>query len=88
MKKLTTLLTHNGLELPCVILSEKSIFPTGKEVLVYCQNRLVIGYFQDDEDYVAEIEIVVEFAIIPELEEFIKENTESKTKVITEIYYV
>lgn len=87
MKKLTTLLTHNDLELPCVILSEKSLFPTGKEVLVYCQNRLVIGYFQDDEDYVAEVEIVVDFAIIPELEEFIKENTESKT-VITEIYYV
>lgn len=87
MKKLATLLTHNGLELPCVILSEEHLL-VGKEALVYCQNRLATGYVQDDDDYVAEVEVVAEFAIIPELEEFLKENTESKTKVITEIYYV
>jgi hypothetical protein len=79
MKK-SNLITQNGLELPCVIFPvEKSLFPIGKEVLVYCQNRLVRGYVQDDDDYVAEIEIVVEFAIIPELDEFLKEH-ESNNK--------
>ena len=74
MKK-SNLITQNGLELPCVILPvEKSLFPIGKEVLVYCQNRLVRGYIQDDEDYVAEIEIVVDFCIMPELDEFLKEH--------------
>lgn len=79
MKK-SNLITQDGLELPCVILPvEKSLFPIGKEVLVYCQNRLVRGYVQDDDDYVAEIEIVVEFTIIPELDEFLKEH-ESNNK--------
>jgi len=79
MKK-SSLITQDGLELPCVILPvEKSLFPIGKEVLVYCQNRLVRGYVQDDDDYVAEIEIVVEFAIMPELDEFLKEH-ESNNK--------
>jgi len=79
MKK-SNLITQDGLELPCVILPvEKSLFPIGKEVLVYCQNRLVRGYVQDDDDYVAEIEIVVDFAIIPELDEFLKEH-ESNNK--------
>lgn len=89
MKKISTLLTHNDLELPCVILSEKNLFPIGKEVLVYAQNRLVRGYVEDDDTLVAELEIVVEFAIIPELEEFLKDNFIKNSKTtLTEIYYV
>jgi hypothetical protein len=87
MKRIATLLTHNDLDLPCVVLSEKTLFPVGKEVLVYAQNRLVRGYIEDDDSLVAELEIVVEFLISPELEEFIKDNTKSKM-TITEIYYV
>ena len=79
MKK-SSLITQDGLELPCVILPvEKTLFPIGKEVLIYCQNRLVRGYIQDDEDYVAEIEVVADFAMIPEYDEFLKEN-ESNTR--------
>ena len=74
--KTSILLTQNGLELPCVILPvEKQLFPTGKEVLVYCQNRLTKGYIEYDEDYVAELEVTVEFCIIPELNELLKEQT-------------
>lgn len=73
MKRIATLLTQNDLELPCVILTEKTLFPTGKEVLAYSKNRLVRGYIEDDDTLVAEIEIEVEFAIIPELEEIIKD---------------
>ena len=87
MKRIATLLTHNDLDLPCVVLSEKTLFPVGKEVLVYAQNRLVRGYIEDDDSLVAELETVVEFLISPELEEFIKDNTKSKI-TITEIYYV
>ena len=87
MKRIATLLTHNDLDLPCVVLSEKTMFPFGKEVLVYAQNRLVRGYIEDDDSLVAELETVVEFLISPELEEFIKDNTKSKM-TITEIYYV
>ena len=87
--KISTLLTHNDMELPCIILSEKTLFPVGKEVLVYCQNRLARGYVEDDDTLVAELEIVVEFAIIPELEELIKEDSIKNNKTtITEIYYV
>ena len=83
MKK-SNLITQNGLELPCVILPvEKSLFPIGKEVLVYCQNRLVRGYIQDDEDYVAEIEIAADFAMIPEYDEFLKEHeSDNKEEMI------
>jgi len=87
MKRIATLLTHNDLDLPCVILSEKSMFPVGKEVLVYAQNRLVKGYIEDDDSLVAELDIVVEYIIAPELEEFIKESLQHKI-TITEIYYV
>ena len=80
MKK-SNLITQDGLELPCVILPvEKSLFPIGKEVLIYCQNRLVRGYIQNDEDYVAEIEIVADFAIIPEYDDFLKEYEKSNDK--------
>ena len=73
--KSAILLTQDGLELPCVILPvEKQLFPTGKEVLVYCQNRLCKGYVDIDEDFVAELEITVEFCIIPELNELLKEQ--------------
>ena len=84
--KISTLLTHNKLELPCVILPvKKQLFPIGKEVLVYCQNRLIRGYIEDDDDFVAELEVVVEFIVAPELAELIED---SKTTNITEIYYV
>jgi hypothetical protein len=36
---------------------------------------------------VAEMEVIVEYVMAPELEEFIKENIK-KIKVITDIYYV
>ena len=87
MKKIATLLTQNDLELPCVVIAEKSLFPVGKEVLVYCQNRLIRCYIEYDENLIAELDIVVEFAMIPELDEFIKDNY-SKTEIIREIYYV
>ena len=80
--KVSLLLTQNGLELPCVILPvEKQLFPTGKEVLVYCQNRIARGYIESDEDYVAELEITVEFCIIPELEEILKEEPKKENYV-------
>lgn len=87
MKRIATLLTHNDLDLPCVILSEKTMFPVGKEVLVYAQNRLVRGYIEDDDSLVAELDTVVEYIIASELEEFIKESSQHKI-TITEIYYV
>ena len=88
MIKVATLITENGLDLPCVVLpTQKSLFPVGKEVTVYCQNRLVRGYIEADEDFVAEIEIVAEFAMIPEYDEFLKENSNNHI-VIGEIYYV
>ena len=76
MKK-ALLFTQNG-ELPCVILQEKPMFPFGKEALVYCQNRLVKGYIEDDDDYVAELSVVVEFCIAPELDEFLKDEQVKK----------
>jgi len=88
MKRISTLLTHNDLELSCVILSEKSLFPTGKEVIAYAQNRLFKGYIEDDDDsLVAELDVIVEFCIIPELEELIKES-EEMYRVITSNYKV
>ena len=88
MKKIATLLTHNDMELSCVVISEKSLFPVGKEVIAYAQNRLIRGYVEDDDTLIAELEIVVEFAIIPELEEFLKENEPKQQILTTEIYYV
>lgn len=68
MKK-AILLTHNDLELDCLILTTKPLISGGEEVLAYCQNRLVKAFAQDECDFVAELEIVVNFCIIPELEE-------------------
>jgi hypothetical protein len=87
MKRIATLLTHNNLDLPCVVLLEKTLFPVGKEVLVYAQNRLARGYIEDDDDYIAEIEVVVDFAMIPELDELVKDLSDQKI-TLTEIYYV
>lgn len=70
MKK-ATLLTSNDLELDCLILARKPVIPFGEEVLVYCQNRLVKGYFV--EDLVAELSVIVNFVIAPELEEILYE---------------
>jgi hypothetical protein len=87
MKRIATLLTHNNLDLPCVVLLEKTLFPVGKEVLVYAQNRLARGYIEDDDDYIAEIEVIVDFAMIPELDELVKDSSDQKI-TLTEIYYV
>jgi hypothetical protein len=71
--KTAILLTENGLELPCVVLPVERYLPfVGKEVIAYCQSRLVKGLIMD-EQYVIELEKIVEFAIIPELEELLKE---------------
>ena len=55
--------TKNGLDLPCVV------FPIeGAEKLVYCQSRLV-----KTDSNLNEIAILVEWCIIPELEEMLYE---------------
>ena len=66
MKK-ALLLTHNDLELDCVILSRKILPLGGEEVLCYAQNRIVRGLMEND--IVAEVDVVVNFCIIPELTE-------------------
>ena len=72
-----TLITHNELELPCVIFpTKRPLFPCGYEVMVYCQGRLVRGYIEsDDEDIVAELEIMVDWCIIPECDELLKNDS-------------
>jgi hypothetical protein len=71
--KRSKLLTHNDLELDCVIISRKPLIAGGEEVLCYAQNRIVKGFVQGEDDFVAEIAIVVGFAIIPELAELLYE---------------
>lgn len=58
--KKSTLLTHNKLELDCLIISRKTLITGGEEALVYCQSRLVKGFINDDDSFVAEVEIIVE----------------------------
>ena len=58
--KRSTLLTHNKLELDCLIISRKTLITGGEEALVYCQSRLVKGFINDDDSFVAEVEIIVE----------------------------
>lgn len=58
--KKSTLLTHNKLELDCLIISRTTLITGGEEALVYCQRRLVRGFINDDDDFVAEVDIVVE----------------------------
>ena len=67
--KKAKLITHNDIELDCLIISRKPLIAGGEEVLCYSQNRLVKGYVEDDDDFVAELEIVVEFIVAPELSE-------------------
>lgn len=70
--KVSRLLTSNGLDLPCVVLpTRRTLFGGGTEVMVYCQNRLVKGIIQEEDDPVAEIEIFVDWCIIPELQEML-----------------
>lgn len=71
--KRSKLLTHNDLELDCLIISRKPLIAGGEEVLCYAQNRIVKGLVQEDDDFVAEISIVIGFAIIPELAELLYE---------------
>lgn len=58
--KKSTLLTHNKLELDCLIISRKTLITGGEEALVYCQRRLVKGFINDDDSFIAEMDIVVE----------------------------
>ena len=58
--KKSLLLTHNKLELECLIISRTALITGGEEALVYCQRRLVKGFINDDDDFVAEVDIVVE----------------------------
>ena len=58
--KKSLLLTHNKLELECLIISRTTLITGGEEALVYCQRRLVRGFINDDDDFVAEVDIVVE----------------------------
>ena len=58
--KKSLLLTHNKLELDCLIISRKTLITGGEEALVYCQSRLVKGFINDDDSFVAEVEIIVE----------------------------
>jgi hypothetical protein len=58
--KKSTLLTHNKLELECLIISRTTLITGGEEALVYCQRRLVRGFINDDDDFIAEVDIVVE----------------------------
>lgn len=71
--KRSKLLTSNDLELDCIIISRKPLIAGGEEVLCYAQNRLVKGFVQGDDDFVAEVSIVIGFAIIPELAELLYE---------------
>jgi hypothetical protein len=71
--KKSKLLTHNDLELDCLIISRKPLISGGEEVLCYSQNRLVKGLIQDDDDFVAEVAVIIGFAIIPELAELLYE---------------
>jgi len=48
------------LELECLILSRTVLFTGGEEAMVYCQGRLVRGFINDDDDFVAEVDIIVE----------------------------
>lgn len=69
------LITQNGLELPCVVLPNfRPLFPKGKEVIVYCQNRLVKAYMDSDEEYVAELEKLCDYCIIPELDSTLNDS--------------
>ena len=58
--KKSLLLTHNKLELECLIIFRTALITGGEEALVYCQRRLVKGFINDDDDFVAEVDIVVE----------------------------
>ena len=58
--KKSLLLTHNKLELECLIISRTTLITGGEEALVYCQRRLVRGFINDDDDFVAEVDILVE----------------------------
>lgn len=66
----STLLTHNKLELECLIISRKALITGGEEVIVYCQRRLARGFINDDDDFIAELDILVEN--VEELEEELK----------------
>lgn len=68
--KKSLLLTHNKLELECLIISRKTLITGGEEALVYCQSRLVKGFINDDDSFVAEMDILVEN--VQDLEEELK----------------
>lgn len=67
--KKSLLLTHNKLELECLIISRKTLITGGEEALVYCQNRLVKGFIEDDDSFIAEIGILIEDIFSQSLED-------------------
>jgi hypothetical protein len=67
--KKSLLLTHNKLELECLIISRKTLITGGEEALVYCQSRLVKGFINDDDSFVAEMDILVEDIFSQSLED-------------------
>ena len=71
--KRSVLLTSNENEIDCLIISRKPLIYGGEEVIAYAQNRLFKGFVQDDDDFVVEIDIIIEFCIIPELQEMLYE---------------
>lgn len=71
--KVSKLLTKNGLELICIVLPlEKPIFESTKEVIVYCQNRLVKGEYTPGIGVIEKC-VIIEFLICPEFEEVLYE---------------
>lgn len=70
-----TLITQSGLELPCVVFPTRRFICYGQEVTVYCQNRLIKGFISIiDDNMVAEVEVLVNWCIIPELDEMLFEQ--------------
>ena len=66
--KRSKLLTHNDLELDCLIISRKPLIAGGEEVLCYAQSRLVKGFIDDDDSLIAELEILIEDMFSPSLD--------------------
>lgn len=71
--KRVTLLTKNGLELGAALL-----FRENDKGVVYCQHRLVSIMFDDndEDDYAYECDIICDWCIMPEAEEFLYETAD------------
>lgn len=71
MEKGILITKEHRLELPCVILNK--IVNEGDEAIVYCQNRLV-KCISISTTKVEEVDILVEWCIIPDLQEMIRDE--------------